>query len=361
MTDPNATPPYPAQGKPTGRGASRLFAWLLALVLLAAVAGAAYYVYRRQLALEAGLASSNTQAQALRGELAQARAAAEAARRAAQAGDARLAALSARIDAADSRDSALEARYQELSRGRDDWTLQEVQQTVGAASRQLQLTGDLDSALRALQNADARLALLDAPRAQDARRAVQADIARLKALPRVDTAARASQLDAAVAAVERLPLSGEVAHVEAAPAASAPAAAAPVSGGFVAHWNAFWRRVLALGGDSLSHLVQVRRLSPAQNDAMLLTPQQGQALRDNLKLRLLSARLSLLARDGATMRSDLQAADEALARYFDPSAAAVSRLRSTLAALQQDSAAVAVPSLDASLDALQQATARTGG
>ena len=52
-------------------------------------------------------------------------------------------------------------------------------------------------------------------------------------------------------------------------------------------------------------------------DAMLLAPEQAFFLRENLKLRLLNARLALLSRQFDTVQSDLQGAQLALDRYFD--------------------------------------------
>jgi uroporphyrin-3 C-methyltransferase len=63
--------------------------------------------------------------------------------------------------------------------------------------------------------------------------------------------------------------------------------------------------------------VRVTRIE--QPEAMLLAPEQAFFLRENLKLRLLNARLALLARQFDTAQADLQAAQAALSRYFDPS------------------------------------------
>jgi uroporphyrin-3 C-methyltransferase len=52
---------------------------------------------------------------------------------------------------------------------------------------------------------------------------------------------------------------------------------------------------------------------------MLLAPEQSFFLRENLKLRLLNARLALLSRQFDTAQSDLLVAQSALARYFDRS------------------------------------------
>ncbi len=81
-------------------------------------------------------------------------------------------------------------------------------------------------------------------------------------------------------------------------------------------WKVWWQQIAGGIGQQLSSLVSVRRIDNA--DAMLASPDQGYFVRENVKLRLLSARLSLLSRSEPTLKSDLHAADTALARYFDP-------------------------------------------
>ena len=102
----------------------------------------------------------------------------------------------------------------------------------------------------------------------------------------------------------------------------------------------------------LAGVVQVRRID--NGDAMLIAPDQAIYLRDNLRIRLLSARLSLLSRDEKTMNSDLDAADAALARYFDPNAPATHTVRDQIAQVRHASTAVELPNLSASLAAIHQ-------
>jgi uroporphyrinogen III methyltransferase / synthase len=96
----------------------------------------------------------------------------------------------------------------------------------------------------------------------------------------------------------------------------------------------------------------VRRIDNA--DAMLASPDQGYFVRENVKLRLLSARLSLLSRSEATLKSDLHAADTALGRYFDASSPRVQSVRDLVKQVDQASMAVTLPDLSASLAAVHQ-------
>src|SRR4051812_20912919 len=101
---------------------------------------------------------------------------------------ARIAELEARVADTQEQRVALEEMYRELSRSADDRVLSEVEQTLVAASQQLQLAGNVRGALAALQAADQRLARADKLAATPLRRAIAQDMERLKAVPQVDTA-----------------------------------------------------------------------------------------------------------------------------------------------------------------------------
>ncbi|HKX44048.1 MAG TPA: uroporphyrinogen-III C-methyltransferase, partial [Burkholderiaceae bacterium] len=62
-------------------------------------------------------------------------------------------------------------------------------------------------------------------------------------------------------------------------------------------------------------LVRVTRIDAPE--AMLVAPEQAYFLKENLKLRLLNARLALLSRQFETAQSDLLVAQASLDRYFD--------------------------------------------
>jgi uroporphyrinogen III methyltransferase/synthase len=91
---------------------------------------------------------------------------------------------------------------------------------------------------------------------------------------------------------------------------------------------------------------------------MLITPDEGYFVRENLKLRLLSARLALLSRNQTTVKSDLHAADAALERYFDNASKRTQTVRGLVKDVDDGSAAVEVPNLNTSLQAVDQYRSR---
>lgn len=255
--------------------------------------------------------------------------------------------LEARLAEMQSQQMALDTMYQELSRVRDDRLLAEIEQAVSIAAQQLQLAGNVEAALIALQGAEARLAKNAQPQFLPLRKLINRDIERLKGLPGADVPGIALKLDSVLNAVSNLPLAFEQrpaqakpekkarsdksvevkveAGVETAGAAATPAEASAFD------WQAMARSWLADLWHELRQLVRIERLD--RPDPGLLAPRETYFLRENLRLRLLSARLALLARDGRSFASDLQQAEAWLERYFDTRAADVQEARQQLKSL----------------------------
>ncbi|PRY06981.1 fused uroporphyrinogen-III synthase HemD/membrane protein HemX [Paraburkholderia sp. BL25I1N1] len=271
--------------------------------------------------------------------------------------ESQVAQLEGKLADAQTSQQALQQQYADLARNRDDWTLAEVGQMLSAASQQLQLTGNTQLALFALQSADTRLAASDSPQAVAVRKAIAQDIDKLKAAPSTDLTGMAIKLDNAIDQVDNLPLSGEAPIAHATPRAATWADTAKVAAATgEPRWKVWWREVSTGIGQQLTSLVQVRRIDNA--DAMLVTPDQGYFVRENLKLRLLSARLALLSRNETTLKSDLQAAQNALTRYFDNSSKKTQTVTDLVKQVEAGSAAVELPNLNTSLQAVNQYRSR---
>ena len=254
--------------------------------------------------------------------------------------------LESRLAESQSQQVALEALYQELSRSRDEWALAEIEQMLTIASQQLQLAGNVQAALTALNAADNRLSRSDRAQFIPLRRMLAKDIERLKSLPFVDVTGMALKLDNMIAAVDALPLSFDERTLSGvAPKAVARNDAA--GEGALGFWN-------RLGADFWSEIRQLVRISRVdQPDPVLLSPGQSFFLRENLKLRLLNARFGLLQREEANFREDLRLAQSWLARYFDTRAKPVQNAQLTLKSLAIASLSIELPSLAESLNAVR--------
>jgi len=120
---------------------------------------------------------------------------------------------------------ALEQLYQDLSKNRDDWALSEIEEVLSTASQQLELAGNVQGALIALQNADKSLSRSDKPQFIAIRRAIARDQERLKALPTVDVTGIAVRLDSIIGQIDGMPLLSDEKPVE---SITEPKQAAPV-------------------------------------------------------------------------------------------------------------------------------------
>ena len=250
---------------------------------------------------------------------------------------AKLAQIELKLAESQSQQVALDALFQDLSRGRDEWVLAEIDQMLTIASQQLQLSGSAQVALTALQTADARLARSGRAQFLPLRKVFARDIERLKSAPNLDVPGLAVKLDQLIASVDTLTLAQD-ARPQAAPALPAEP-------------QGLWER---LGAEILG---EMRRLIRIQNveraDAALLNPPQAFFLRENLKLRLLNARLALLARDEVTYRNDLKLAASWLGRYFDTRSKDVASAAGTLKQLDSGGTGLSFPAIGDSLDAVR--------
>jgi len=245
----------------------------------------------------------------------------------------RVAHIESQMATSQQQQAALESLYKDLAQGRDQWTLAEIEQVLLTAAQQLQLTGNVKAAIIALEGADTRLQRLNRPQFTALRRAIAADLANLRAAPSVDEVGMSARIEALVA------------HHASWPLASAQASEAVPAPRSVRAAN-FGQEVWA----ELKHLVQIRRVEG--NETVLLPPDQAYFLRENLRLRLLSARLALMSRDQAAFRADLLAVSHMLERYFNTRDAAVADAIKEVQRLSSLQIAVRLPGIDASLAAL---------
>ncbi|MYM38156.1 uroporphyrinogen-III C-methyltransferase [Duganella qianjiadongensis] len=273
--------------------------------------------------------------------------------------------LESKQQEAQSQQLALEQLYQDLSKNRDEWALTEIEQVLSTASQQLQLAGNVPGALIALQNADRSLSRSDKPQFISIRRAIAKDTERLKALPNVDSVGLALRLDNVIAQVDTLPmLADEKPTLPAAPdkkTAAKPAgkdgkAEASVTSPWLQSAQAIWQGWSSEMWTDVRQLIRVRSVETP--DALMLSPTQAYFLRENLKLRLLNARMALLSRNEAAFRADLIAAQDALTKYFDVRARSTQTVQAMLRQVQGNNLTIELPTLSDSLNAVRNYKAK---
>jgi uroporphyrin-3 C-methyltransferase len=246
--------------------------------------------------------------------------------------------------------SQLEELMQSLSRSRDENLVVDIESALRLAQQQTQLTGSAEPLLAALRTADDRLSRAAQPRLARLQAAIGRDSVKVRAASVTDVPGVLARLDELVRQVDDLPLANAVPTL--AGSETARKTAPPASASAAAAW---WQKARDSVLEEARGLVRVSRID--QPEAALLAPEQSFFLRENLKLKLLNARLSLLARQNEAARADIAAAIAALQKYFDPSSRRTQATAQQLQQVQAQMRSVELPRIDETMAALATAAA----
>ena len=347
--------PSPARSRWAWAGAILLTTLVLASLALG------WSAEQRVRKLEQELVKRQQDSQNLSGE---ARLLAKRADETARESAAKVSLLEARLAEVAIQRTQLEDLIQSLSRSRDENVLVDIDAGLRVAQQQSAITGSAEPLVAALKQADERLARYSQPRLEGVRRAIARDIDRVKAVGVADISALSIKLDESIRLVDELPLlsQAEPRKEAAKPVAPAPKPVARSASGVIdkpAAWTTAlsegWASVVDRVWGETRGLVRVTRIE--HPDAMLVAPEQSFFLRENLKLRLLNARLALLSRQFDTVQTDLQGAQAALDRYFDRSSRRTVVTGDLLRQVAASARQVSLPRPDDTLAALAAATA----
>lgn len=253
----------------------------------------------------------------------------------------RLNALEAQSFTAQNQQLALSAMYQELARSQDERVLADIEQSLSLVQEHLQLAGNVRAALIALESAEQRLTRQGKPQFAALRQAIARDVERLRLLPNADVIGLNARLDALIQNIDLLKL-----EMESEPAAQL---VKPAKTGAVNTASRFGRELW----EEFKQLVRIRRLD--HPDLPLLAPEQIYFVKQNLKLRLLSARLAALQGDQTTWKSDLMAAQVWVTQYFNRNDPLVRGTLDSLKHLTAASVSVEGADISGSLKALNEA------
>lgn len=283
---------------------------------------------------------------------------------------ARAALIEARVAEVAVQRGQLEELIQSLSRSRDENLVVDIDAALRVAQQQAALTASAEPLVAALRTADERIARVHQPRLDGVRRALARDLDRVRAVSLADTASLVIKLDEAMRLIDEVPLQGDRPAPATAPARTAarlapasatarsgraqPAQAAASAEAAGTPWlqvaQAAWDRAWDTVATETRNLVRVRRVE--HPEALLLTPEQAYFLRENLKLRILNARMALLSRQYATAQADLRVVLDALPRHVDMRQRKAVVLRELVADVAARSVRAEVPRPDETLAAL---------
>lgn len=338
---------------------------LAVLVLSVAAGGAgwlAWQTHKRVQGLEQELVRRQQDSQ---GQATEARVAAKQAQELAREAAARVTLLDTRLSEVALQRSQVEDLIKTLNVSRDENLVYDLEAGLRVASQQAALTGSAEPLITALQSADERLTRAKQPRLDNVRRAVAKDLDRVRATRVADINALTIRLDEAVRLVDEIPLINQPEAAAPVPATNQAAGAHKATNGKVSpsashattpddSWRSTvlsWTRGAAESVWSETRsLVRVTRI--AQPEGMLIAPDQAFFLRENVKLRLLNARLALLSRQTPQAAADLRLVERTLPRYFEAQSRKTQLLQSMVSDVIAQSQQTAVPRPDDTLAAL---------
>jgi uroporphyrin-3 C-methyltransferase len=336
--------PPPNSNSPAGSGKSSFFSpWLIVALLALGLAGwqwmetrlrlaeVQHEMARRLTANDTATSESRTLAKQTQEQL--------------TALQGKLSELEGLLAESKSQQEVLGNLYQNLARNNEESVLTEIEQSVTLASQQLQLAGNIQGAVLALQTADTRLADSGQPQFINLRKVLTHDLERLRALPQLDLPGMYLRLENVIGAIDTLPLAmADRPHDES--PATMPAEPPPLFS--PDYWKAlandFWQEMRGL-----VRIERIDRVEPA-----MLPPGQNFFLRENIKLRLLNARLALFAHDQQTYRSELYQSSAWIERYFDRNGKSVQISLQTLEQLAATEISIELPNLNESLSAIKR-------
>jgi len=274
--------------------------------------------------------------------------------------------------------SQVEDLIKSMSLSRDENLVVDIEAALRVAVQQSALTGSAEPLIMAMKSAEDRLSRARQPRLDGVRRSLAKDLDRLKSTRVADLSSLTIRLDEAIRLVDELPLisqpvdqsgralarptapvpkinkAAQRARQAASSASTADAAPldAPLSDQFM-QWGQSTARTAWQEAQALVRITRIR-----QPEAILITPEQSFFLRENLKLRLLNARLALLSRQSASAVADVNVAQAALTKYFDTQSRKTQLLQSLLTDVATQSPQTLVPRPD---DTLATLAAIAGG
>ena len=282
---------------------------------------------------------------------------------------ARLATTENRLSEVSLQRSQLEELMQSLSRSRDENLVVDVESALRLAQQQAQLTGSAEPLLAALKSAEQRLGRAAQPRLNPLQRAIAKDTEQIQSAVLTDVPALLLKLDELTRLVDELPVANamRVGSPRAAPVVAAP----PVTTDTPPPPSTPWQTVLSVYDgvalrdwvirplqalrDELRSLLRISRIE--NPEAALLAPEQAFFLHENIKLKLLNARLALLSRQTETARADLASVQAVLTRYFDPASRKTQAAAALLLQVQAQLKSTELPRLDGTMAALATAAA----
>ena len=253
--------------------------------------------------------------------------------------------------------------------GSDLILLNDIDHLATIAQQQLLLGGNVANAIVSLEAAQAQLARANRVRLAPLQQTLNGDLDRLRAAATVDVASLSRQLDTLSRYVSEAPLlvpddvaggaSTQALNLQ--PEQQAGAELPADASWWARTWNAVeqwsaeaWRSVT----HDLGQFVSVRRVDDAA--ALLMSPDQAARLRENLRLRIMTAQLAMMMNQSSVWQTELDAVITALEKRFDLQSNEVQQALRLTRQLQDAQIGARLPTVNntlAAIESLRQAEA----
>jgi len=219
------------------------------------------------------------------------------------------------------------------------WKYAEVEYLLTVANHRLLLERDIDTALLALLDADAKIKAIGDPALIPIRGLIADEVSALNSVERPDLPGMSARLRSLVEGIEQLPLISKE-HI-------LTITTQDQKDREIDSWTelpgTIWK--------DIKSLVEIKR-----NDGHiepLLPPDERHYLSQNLGLKLEESRIALLNRDTAVFRQNLSDTREWIERYFDKESFAVTNVVSTVNELESIELKPKLPDISGSLRQLR--------
>ncbi len=347
--EPPRKPAVETSKKSAPRRSSSAIAWLALLLVVGLCAAAAWSVreaQRREGVLVSRLAALESTENSQQGELATLD---QRLQREMKTGLARVETLAAGQAAQLERlEASLVIQREDIARfgatDRKDWLLAEAEYLLRLANQRLIMAGDVAAAVALLRSADSILLELEDVSLHGARAAVAADLAALRAVPKVDVEGLYLRLSALLEQVERLAIF------------QLPDAAAALEVVPAEDWQGRLQQGYAEALRKLSDYIVIRRRDVPYE--ALMDPQWERLLRQNMRMLLEQAQVALLSGNQLLFRESLQRAGHWVGQFFEVDESGSRALASDISTLAETTIAVDIPDVAWSLRELDEAMAR---
>ena len=232
----------------------------------------------------------------------------------------RVNAMSADIAELKNQRMAMDSLYRNLSTSKLVWTLGEIEHALVITEQQLSFSGDMAVALKTLQKVRLIIDRSGIPELVELRPLIMAEIGRIKQLQSFDLISLSERLIDISDQVREFPLKTLAVNNDRKNDENLTEVPADQE-----------KSYFAILLESLGALIRIDRYST--NSSLVLDQEQEFLVKENIKVRLLLARLALFIGNREMFKNDIEMADKLIDEFFDSGSDKVNAARNILADL----------------------------